>query len=562
MIRLFGATDNNFSTNGDIVINALKAIVHCEDNGAFYLELETDLSYSDYIVENNIIVAPTPQGDQAFRVGNVRKTGSKITTRAYHVFYDSKNYLIEDSYVFEKNCNDALNHLNRATSDWSPFTVWSDVPTVANYRCVRSSLYEAINTVLDRWGGHLVRDNWNVIVKSQIGSDSGAVIRYAKNLKDISSEENWDDVVTRLLPVGKDGILLNAVDATADLYVYSSVRYAVPYTKKINFSQDNVLEEDYQDSGGNLDEVRYKAALVEDLRAKAVNYVNLNCVPKVNYTLKANLDEVSGLGDRIAVIDERLGINVLTFVISYEYDCILNKYSEIEFGNFLNKLSDLISNIENRAAQEAMKVSQESTSNMESALNEAIGEVWETLRGSYIVYEGDRVLALDRLPKESAVNVFEIGNSGISFSNTGINGEFTKVWSINGTLDMGKANVINLTSDLINGGVLKQGGNLDSLGQTKLYDKANKLIAELTADGIKFYGIDSSFVLVNKEVGAAGFNRLLEKVFWWDNDGINLTGKVSLGETVISDKFKISEITLTDTNNAVTSDGIGITPLS
>jgi len=186
MIRLFGITDTSFSSNGDLVINPLRAKVHKEDNGSFYLDLETNLDYVDNLVEGNIVVADTSQGDQAFRVGNVEKTRFKIKTRCYHVFYDSENYLIADSYVVEKNCNDALDHLNMATDNLSPFTTLSDVQTIKSFRCVRKSLYEAISTVLERWGGHLVRDNFNIQILNSIGQDNGVTVRYAKNLKEIT----------------------------------------------------------------------------------------------------------------------------------------------------------------------------------------------------------------------------------------------------------------------------------------------------------------------------------------------------------------------------------------
>ena len=111
MIKLFNSTDLTFDSNGDKIINATKAIVHKEDNGDFYLDFECDLSYINDIVENNILVANTPQGDQAFRIGNVSKTKYKISTKAKHVFYDSQNYLIADSYVVDKDCAGAMYHL-------------------------------------------------------------------------------------------------------------------------------------------------------------------------------------------------------------------------------------------------------------------------------------------------------------------------------------------------------------------------------------------------------------------------------------------------------------------
>ena len=167
MIKLFQSTDKTYASNGDIVITPLKAKVHKEDNGAYYLDIETGIEYAEYLNEGVILVADTPQGEQAFRVINPLKTRSKVTVKAQHVFFDSANYLIADSYVVDKNCNDALDHLNSATDQQSPFTTLSNITTVNSFRCVRKSLYEALETVIDRWGGHLYRDNWTIGI--QIG---------------------------------------------------------------------------------------------------------------------------------------------------------------------------------------------------------------------------------------------------------------------------------------------------------------------------------------------------------------------------------------------------------
>ena len=98
MIKVFGQTDTSLSSNGDVVLLPIKAKVYNADNGDFYLEIETGLQYVDYLVEGNIIVAPTPQGEQAFRITNPQKTKTKISVKAWHVFFDSKNYLIADIF--------------------------------------------------------------------------------------------------------------------------------------------------------------------------------------------------------------------------------------------------------------------------------------------------------------------------------------------------------------------------------------------------------------------------------------------------------------------------------
>lgn len=43
MIRVFSSNDKVFTSNGDCVIKPLKAKVHKEDNGYYYLNLEAGI---------------------------------------------------------------------------------------------------------------------------------------------------------------------------------------------------------------------------------------------------------------------------------------------------------------------------------------------------------------------------------------------------------------------------------------------------------------------------------------------------------------------------------------
>ena len=310
MIRSFGSNDTDFSSNGDAVIQATRAVVHKVDNGDFYLELECGLEYIDYVAQNRILVAPTPQGDQAFRIRTSETTRRKIKVKALHLFYDSDNYVVADSYVVEKNCNDALDHLNAATDNPSPFVTLSDVTTIASFRCVRKSLYEAVQTVLERWGGHLVRDNYNLQIRQAIGADNGVTIQYKKNLKSITVSYDWSSVCTKILPVGADGYTLD------ELYLYSDIEYEIPYTKTISFEQ-NINSEDYPD------EDSYKAALRSDLITQATAYLNKSKYPAVTYTVSANVEKITDIGDTVFVYDETLGVNITSAVISFEYDLFL-----------------------------------------------------------------------------------------------------------------------------------------------------------------------------------------------------------------------------------------------
>lgn len=552
MIKLFSTTDNLFSSNGDKVILPLKAKIHKEDNGSFYLDLETSLDYVDDLTANRIVVANTPQGEQAFRITNVEQTRKKISAKCYHVFYDSSNYLIADSYVVDKNCNDALDHLNSATDNASPFATLSDVTRINSFRCVRKSLYEAIQTVLERWGGHLVRDNYTIAIRNTIGKDNGVVVRYAKNLKEINCEYNWDNVVTKLMPVGKDGLLLD------EKYVYSHTQYDIPYTKCVSFEQNGIEEDDYKDEEGNLNEVSYNNALMNDLRTQAQDYVNENCKPSVNYKLKANLEKITDVGDTIVVKDERLGLDITTNVISYDYDCILERYTELEFGNFKQKLSNLVDSI-NSQTQQAIKENNDVIKvTLSEEMKGATDKIWGAMSASHVIYDGDKILVVDTLPKENAKNVILINSGGIAFSNTGINGTFKSAWTIDNVLNMEQINVINLTADLIKGGTLKLGAKLNQFGTLEIYDEANNLIGVLDKNGLRLNGVDGSYVVINNEVGFAGYDRNGNKIYWVSKDEFHMKKSVVEEEITLCNKMRFIPITLYDDDGKITNDGIGL----
>lgn len=550
MIKVFGATDTLFSSNGDIIITPIKARVKNNDNGDYYLEMVCGIEYNDYIASNSILVAPTPQGEQAFRIRDITKQKNKLTVKAWHVFYDSENYVIQDSYAVDKTCNEAMDYFNENTDNTSPFTMLSNITSINSYRCVRKSLYECLQTIIKRWGGHLKRDNWNISILSSIGQDNGITIRYGKNLTNFTAGYNWDNVVTKLLPVGANGIMLDEV------YIYSALQYDLPYTKVVNFSQD-IDEADFTDEEGNVDIEAYESALKADLQNQAQAYVDTYCYPLVNYTLKGQPEKITDIGDTIEVIDERIGIDILTQVISYEYDAITEQYVALEFGNFANTLNDLLGNITNEVNTTVDNATVTLTSTLQGALQTAQDKIWNALGSSYCIYEGDKILVVDTLPKEDATNVIMINSAGIAFSNTGINGNFVTAWTIDGTFNAQATNVINLTADLIKGGTLKLGSVLNESGTLEVYDEANTLICTIDKNGLIMYASDGTYIVLNQEVGLVGYDANGNKIYWVSDNEFHMAKAVVENEITLCSKLRFIPITITE-NGVVTSDGIGL----
>ena len=360
MIKIFGATDTDFSSNGDIVIRPTKAKVHREDNGDYYLDLECGLEFLDYIVEGNIAVAPvsityeSQQPTQAFRIHNVTTTGNKISAKCRHVFWDAKNYFIEwsDGYAIPgENLATVLQDYGRvAIPTQNIFVPVSDIEITAprQYRVERKSLFDAVAYLRDKVGAHMYYNNWAYGLFESIGEDRGVTIRYGSNLKEITRSENWDDVITKLLPTGKDGTLLNAVTPSEDIYITTAYynTYDIKYIKTLAFDQSSIKRENYQS------EAAYKSALVADLRQQANDYITNNQVylPKISYDLKSVTDFPVDIGDTIRVIDERLGLDLTTHVISFDYDCLTERFENVQFGNFTNNAKGMGNTVKSLAA--------------------------------------------------------------------------------------------------------------------------------------------------------------------------------------------------------------------
>ena len=553
MIKVFNADERVFTNNGEKILQPLKAVILKEDNGDYELELETRIEDKDYIVNDKIIVCDTPWGVQGFRVYNPQKKSNKITCTCRHLFYDTASYLIADAYVVDKTCNDALDHLNNACDVVTPFVTLSDIQTISSYRATRKTLEEAISVVLEQWGGHLIRDNFNIEIRNQIGQDNGVVLRYGKNIQDIQVKEDWSAVVTKILPVGKDGLLLDdKYISTADLSPQEAnygLIYDKPYTKTVSFTQD--IPEDEYKVDGELDEDAYKTALIQDLKDQAIEYIRHNCLPKITYSVKANIDKVTNVGDIIEVYDERLNVHLMTNVISVKWDCIQKRYTEVNFGNFSSKLKNLITETTTATKKEVQQaVDNEVVPQVEAKLQEAYAEIWDALDSSYCIYDGDQILIVDALPKEQAKNCIRFNSAGIAFGKNGINGAFTSAWTIDGTLNMQNINVINLVADMIKGGTLKLGNENAGQGRLELYDEANALIGEMNADGLTMYAKDGSYIKINNEVGFAGYDKNNNKIYWVDGETFCTKKFIANEEITIGGKLRMLPIT-TSTNSGI-----------
>lgn len=536
MIRVYDATETLFDNNGIKVIHPLFAEITKTDNSDYYIELEDVLDNLDYYQKGLIVRVPTPWGEQGFRCDNPIIQNNRISCKAWHLSYDSENYVIDSATATEMNCNDAINHYNDHTDSTSPFTVISDISLLKTTVMEKVSLFDVFTALIstDNYGGHWHRDNFTFGIMSSIGEDGGVVLAYNKNISDIKVEENWDNVCTKLLPYVIDGDKTITVDQT---YVDLGENiYDIPFTKTVKFEYN-------QNEEGNTSEEAIKAWLY----AEAVKYLQANRLPQVNYSVSAKLDNVSDVGDIIYVKHPKCKVDITTNVISVKYDAIRGRYNSIEFGNFKKEIKNLTQEVASIARKDSDKKIDETKNLLQDQLERSTASINSVLSDSFVINRGNEILVVDRLPKEEAVYCIRINSAGIGFSTNGIYGTFTSAWTIDGTLNMQAINVINLTASLIKGGTLRLGGVNDSSGTFELYDNSNKLMALMDRTGLTVYATNGDYVKLNAEVGFAGYNKSGAKIYWADGDVFRMKNAEVENEIKIAGKIKIVPVS-TETN--------------
>ncbi|MHB8962962.1 MAG: phage tail spike protein [Saccharofermentanales bacterium] len=416
MIKVFGATDTVFVSNGDRIIQPLKAIVYREDNGDYYLELEISLEYTEILIQDKIVLAPTPWGEQAFRLNNPERTALRLIFKAKHVFFDAQHYILSDVAPTNKDGQGALDWILSRTDQPSPFTGTSDISDSKSTRFVRKSLLESIFELTELYNGHIDPDNYRIALNSTIGEDRGITVSYGKNLTDIKAVENWDAVATKILPVGFDGITL------PELYLYASFSFEKPYTKVLEFQPSEGIDTEDPD------------AIIADLRVQATAYLEANQYPKVNYSVSAHIEGVVGIGDIISVKHERLGIDILTSVISVRYNCLAAKFEVIEFGNFKNTIKGLMNNIKSAIATvEKSQASQYSLLNNALALSQSTIMQYLTAGHKYVTENA--IYFMDTADPITARKFMILSLGGIGFGSNGIDGGYTTAWTLDGAFN-------------------------------------------------------------------------------------------------------------------------------
>ncbi|WP_242325698.1 phage tail spike protein, partial [Bacillus cereus group sp. BfR-BA-01353] len=365
----------------------------------------------------------------------------------------------EDIFAETTNGNGAMNRMSAGCQYKHPFQFYSDVPKIASARIVRKNPVEALldssqdNSFVNRWGGELKRDNFDVKMLLNRGMDRGVVIRHKKDLLGYEGNVDWKSPITRIMPQGFDGLFL------PEKYVDSPIinKYPHPKIKVVEFKHIKAaIGENADDEDAVPLEEAYRL-----LRQAAKDMFAIQKVdqPKANYNVKfqelSQTEEYKDykhlqsvyMADTVTVEHQEDGIDIKAKVIAYKYDPIKKEYLDITIGNFKESFTDVSGRVD---------LVQEELSNMPGSILDAAKANATSLInsgfGGHVRIYPDRILIMDTKDEKSAKKVWQWNLNGLGYSSTGVNGPYGTAITNDGRIVADFITAGTLSGNLVQGG--------------------------------------------------------------------------------------------------------------
>ena len=358
MIEIYLKTNTNYDKNGDITLDPTSCTYKDSENFITLEHFIDDEGRWKYINFENVIAAEENGKKKLYRIYNVVRGLYSVTAYARPIFYDLIDKVLLDVRPTNKIGQEALNIILEDTG----FTGHSNISNSNTAYYVRKNIVESLlgdeeNSFINRWGGEFYCENFDVYINDRIGADNGVRVEFGYNLNEIEEDVNIEEVVTRIIPVGYDGIMLEGNAQWVDSPLIN--KYTKPKMRVIEFPDIKVKESSDDEEGFDT---------IEEARAELIKQCNLlfdNGIdkPVINYKIDMiNLANTTAYkdfkmlvevnkGDTVTCYIKHLDIDVKARVIDYERDLITGEYTYIELGNvvsnFFNEQADIQSKVNN-----------------------------------------------------------------------------------------------------------------------------------------------------------------------------------------------------------------------
>lgn len=453
-----------------------------------------------------------------------------------------------------------LSDMAQSVNGSSDFTFWSDISDIKTVdvnvpATVGKMLAGQEGSILDLFGGEYEFDNYTVKLHSSRGRARTTEIRYAKNLTGFTCETNTSSTYTHVYPFyynEMDSVYVELPAKTIELSGASHLPFRKCYMLDLSDKFDS-------------------APTAAQLETAARQFISRNKLDEIHYSYRVSFVplwqteeyknvaalERCGLCDTVTVVHEKAGTRIRARIVRTVYDCLAERYVEMELGNAVNTFAQTVTQAINRVSDSVKST----RSFMQIAVSRATAAITGS-RGGYVVLydsngdgEPDEILIMDTPSILTATKVWRWNAGGLGYSNHGYAGPYTTAITMQGEIVADfvstgclNANVIRsgvLLADLIKAGVISDTTGNISINMTNgelIMKVDNGQSIKLNRSGLKLLDTNSNVV------AAMGFYRDFDNT---------LKGSV-IADMLRADRIYIKSLGLLDSNGDPATGGFSV----
>lgn len=241
---------------------------------------------------------------------------------------DLKGHTIEAFETAEQLVETAAN-LAIVDTGWA--VAFSDVTTFRTVRMARCSVYDILVEITKAYNCEITYSSILkvIIIHQKQGADRGAYFAEQLNLKQLQAQGNSNDYITRLIPIGRDGLDITTVNAGVNYvanYQYST-KVITGYWIDNRYAVAQDLKDDATDRLGYLS---------KPTRAYSANIIDL-----ANVSTEWGILDFA-LGDIITLLSESYNVRELQRIVKIDRYPDEPERSTIQIANRIVSLEDII----------------------------------------------------------------------------------------------------------------------------------------------------------------------------------------------------------------------------
>ena len=379
--------------------------------------------------------------DEIFRITTCNKNTMITSIIAFQItITETQSLWLDDVRPTECSGTSSIQYiLDGANSFGFPKEIFvsSNISNTSTAYYQKMSMFNALHncdqSFKNRWGGEVLRHQYNLTINDKIGQDNGVIIREGKNLLGFKANTNIDSLCTVAIGKGFDGI-------TGD-YIESPIKNKYPraFIKVIEYSDIKVRNEsDSNDEGfATLEEAQreinkrikeeFSQKHVDEVKAQYdIDFIQLEQTQEFKEYASLQILDVGDIA-RVYVdsLDLKLTTRVVEKHINYLNGTVLKTVLSNNPVQVIKSDSQVISEIRNTFIK-----------NNNSNLGDFINSMMRAgLKNSFVINKENETYWLDNKDPNLAKNVVRINKNGLACSTTGINGKFEYGITIDGKIN-------------------------------------------------------------------------------------------------------------------------------